>query len=160
MGLKENIKSKRIERKMTLEDLAKNVGVSRQTIQRYESGVIGNIPSDKIESIAKALDTSPAYLMGWTVSDGDIANAFINDNLEDIIDSIKDFSPSEKEHFKNYLHLHEINRKDIDKYTTQLLSLQEMQTSPQLNAAHTRTDINIPEGTETSDNDVMDDDNF
>ena len=44
---------------------------------------------------------------------------------------------SEKEHFKNYLHLHEINRKDIDKYTTQLLSLQEMQTSPQLNAAQT-----------------------
>ena len=40
MGLKENIKSKRIERKMTLEDLAKSVGVSRQTIQRYESGVI------------------------------------------------------------------------------------------------------------------------
>jgi len=35
-----------------------------------------------------------------------------------------------------------------------------MQTSPQLNAAHTRTDINIPEGTDTSDNDVMDDDNF
>ena len=34
MGLKENIKSKRIERKMTLEDLAKSVGVSRQTIQR------------------------------------------------------------------------------------------------------------------------------
>ena len=65
MGLKENIKSKRIERKMTLEDLAKSVGVSRQTIQRYESGVIGNIPSDKIELIARALDTSPAYLMGW-----------------------------------------------------------------------------------------------
>ena len=65
MGLKENIKNKRIERKMTLEDLAKSVGVSRQTIQRYESGVIGNIPSDKIELIARALDTSPAYLMGW-----------------------------------------------------------------------------------------------
>ena len=61
MGLKENIKSKRIERKMTLEDLAKSVGVSRQTIQRYESGVIGNIPSDKIELIARALDTSPAF---------------------------------------------------------------------------------------------------
>lgn len=44
----------RINKEKTLEDIAKAVGVSRQTIQRYESGVIGNIPSDKIEGIAKA----------------------------------------------------------------------------------------------------------
>ena len=48
MGLKENIKSKRIERKMTLEDLAKSVGVILQTIHRYESGLICNIHYDKI----------------------------------------------------------------------------------------------------------------
>ena len=29
-----------------------------------------------------------------------------------------------------------------------------------LNAAHARTDIDIPEGTDTSDNDIMDDENF
>lgn len=68
-GLKENIKQKRLENKMTLEELANKVGVSRQTIQRYESGIISNIPSDKIESMAEALDTTPAYLMGWTVAE-------------------------------------------------------------------------------------------
>ena len=46
----------RINKQKTLEDIAKAVGVSRQTIQRYESGVIGNIPYDKIEGIAKALN--------------------------------------------------------------------------------------------------------
>ena len=65
MGLKENIKSKRTECQMTLEELAEKVGVSRQTIQRYESGTISNIPSDKIELMANALKTTPAYLMGW-----------------------------------------------------------------------------------------------
>lgn len=65
MGLNENIKTKRIEKRMTLEKLANQVGVSRQTIQRYESGVITNIPSEKIELIAKALDVTPGYLMGW-----------------------------------------------------------------------------------------------
>ena len=55
----------RINKEKTLEDIAKAVGVSRQTIQRYESGVIGNIPSDKIEGIAKALNVTPGYLMGW-----------------------------------------------------------------------------------------------
>lgn len=70
MGLKENIKSRRTELQMTLEDLSKQVGVSRQTIQKYESGVISNIPSDKIELMAKALETTPAYLMGWGNENG------------------------------------------------------------------------------------------
>ncbi len=65
MNINDNIKRKRLEHNYTLEVLARKVGVSRQTIQRYESGVIGNIPSDKIELIARALHTTPSYLMGW-----------------------------------------------------------------------------------------------
>lgn len=65
MGLCENIKSQRLARDMTLEDVAKIVGVTRQTILKYENGIISNIPSDKIELLAQALHTSPAYLMGW-----------------------------------------------------------------------------------------------
>lgn len=65
MNIGERIKLKRLNRNQTLEDLGKAAGVSRATIQRYESGVITNIPSDKIEAIAKALRCSPAYLMGW-----------------------------------------------------------------------------------------------
>lgn len=50
---------------MTLEEVAQFVGVTRATIQKYENGIISNIPSDKIEALAKALKTSPAYIMGW-----------------------------------------------------------------------------------------------
>ena len=69
MGLKENIKSKRLELNMTLEELANKVGISRQTIQRYASGVISNIPSDKIEKLAEALESSPAFLIVWDQKD-------------------------------------------------------------------------------------------
>lgn len=65
MIIGEKIKKKRQEAGMTLEDVAKLVGVSRQTLSRYETGVIGNIPSDKIEALAKVLHTTPAWLMGW-----------------------------------------------------------------------------------------------
>ena len=65
MKLRYNIHNRRVSQNMTLEDLAKLVGPSKQTIQRYESGVIGNIPSDKIEKLAEALKCSPADLMGW-----------------------------------------------------------------------------------------------
>ena len=60
-----NMHNLRTSLNFTLEDVAKKAGVSRQTIQRYESGVITNIPSDKIEAIADALNTTPTYLMGW-----------------------------------------------------------------------------------------------
>ena len=98
--------------------------------------------------------------MGWTISDEDIANVFVLHDLEDIIDNIREFSPPEKAHFKNYLRLHEIGRRDVDKYTNQLLSLQQMETDVQLNAAQARTDIAVPEGTDTSDDDIMNDKDF
>ena len=65
MSIGENIHRRRIELGMTLEEVSKQVGVSRQTLSRYETGVIGNIPSDKIEALAKALRSTPAYIMGW-----------------------------------------------------------------------------------------------
>lgn len=46
-------------------EVAKAVGVSKQTLYKYENDIITNIPSDKIEAIAAALDVSPADIMGW-----------------------------------------------------------------------------------------------
>ena len=51
--------------RITLEELAKKVGLSKATVQRYENGIITNIPSDKIELLAEALETSPGFIMGW-----------------------------------------------------------------------------------------------
>lgn len=65
MRIGENIKRRRQELDMTLEDVARRVGVSRQTMSRYETGVIGNIPGEKIEALAGVLNTTPAFLMGW-----------------------------------------------------------------------------------------------
>lgn len=65
MNIGERIKERRLALGLTLNDLSAKAGVSRQTIFRYESGEIKNIPSDKIELIARALETTPSYLMGW-----------------------------------------------------------------------------------------------
>jgi repressor LexA len=59
------LKRLRIERKMSLEELARLVGTSRQTIHRYENGTISNIPPEKVERLAEALGTTPSMLMGW-----------------------------------------------------------------------------------------------
>ena len=59
------IKEKRKELKMSADELAKRLGKDRSTIYRYEKGDIENLPLDILEPIAKALQTTPAYLMGW-----------------------------------------------------------------------------------------------
>jgi len=61
----DRIKEKRLLNNVTQEELGKKAGVSKVTIHKYETNVITNIPSDRIESIARALETTPAYLMGW-----------------------------------------------------------------------------------------------
>ncbi len=60
------IREQRKYKKMTLEELATAVGTSKQTIQRYESGVIANIPNERIVAIAEALETTPSKLLGWS----------------------------------------------------------------------------------------------
>lgn len=67
--LSNRLRELRRERGLTLEEIAEAVGTSRQTIHRYENGVITNIPPEKVVSLAEALGTTPSALMGW--SDGE-----------------------------------------------------------------------------------------
>ena len=62
------IKARRKEIAMSAERLAEKVGVSPATIYRYEKGDIEKVPVDVIKDIVKALNTTPAYLMGWETS--------------------------------------------------------------------------------------------
>lgn len=59
------IKELRKARNMTLEDVAKIVGVGKSTVRKWETGMIENMRRDKIATLAKALGTTPVSLMGW-----------------------------------------------------------------------------------------------
>ena len=65
MEFKDLIKTRRLEIGKTLEEIGNIVGVSKTTVQRWESGDIANLRRDKIAQLAIALEVSPAYLMGW-----------------------------------------------------------------------------------------------
>lgn len=62
------IKERRLELGMSADDLAAILGKNRATIYRYEGDEIENFPVSIIEPLAKALLTTPEYLMGWTDS--------------------------------------------------------------------------------------------
>jgi transcriptional regulator with XRE-family HTH domain len=59
------IKERRIMQNLSYQDLADKTGISKSTLQRYETGFIKNLPIDKLEILANALNTTPGYLMGW-----------------------------------------------------------------------------------------------
>ena len=59
------MKTRREELNMSYQTLSEKVGISKSTLQRYETGYIKNMPVDKLEEIANALEISPLYLMGW-----------------------------------------------------------------------------------------------
>ncbi|WP_317724852.1 helix-turn-helix transcriptional regulator [Clostridium tetani] len=62
------IKTRRNKLMLSYQDLADKTGLSKSTLQRYETGAIKNMPLDKLGVLAKALNVSPAYLMGWEES--------------------------------------------------------------------------------------------
>ena len=62
----QRIKARRIEMGYTVDQLAEILGKNRATVYRYESGDIDDMPTKVLESVAKALRTTPARLMGWS----------------------------------------------------------------------------------------------
>lgn len=65
MNVGERIKERRQYLGMSVDELADKLGKNRATIYRYESAEIENLPLNILEPLAKALDVTPSYLMGW-----------------------------------------------------------------------------------------------
>ena len=68
------IKELRQAKGLTLEQVATVVGVGKSTVRKWETGMIANMKRDKIAALAKALGTTPAYLMGWPEDNKKVEN--------------------------------------------------------------------------------------
>lgn len=65
MNVGTRIAELRAKRGISQTELGELLGTTKQTIYKYETGVVTNIPLDKLERIADVLEVSPSYLMGW-----------------------------------------------------------------------------------------------
>lgn len=168
MNIGDRIKQRRLELNLDVEELAKRIGKSRATVYRYENGDIENMPTTVLEPIAKALNTTPAYLMGWESED---EMAYISGMFKDIKEKVFDymgnaFSKFDINHMKSFSDLTSHNKKKVIVYTENLLDIQRMEeeqvhTLPI--AAHRRTDIaaeDITDEMKQHDMDIMNDLDF
>lgn len=208
MNIGERIKQRRIELGLSVDEVASRLGKNRATVYRYENSDIENLPTTVLEPLAKILETTPAYLMGWSESLYDIVNEFSylkehflnfpkmsenGINTQEISNAIhKIFEMNEAilktgritclfdeneaiMGLKFILSYYHINWKQYDDKTLKsivksdvfkdflfnILNLYNQSYKVnELNAANARTDISIPEGIDTSEDDIMDDDNF
>lgn len=249
----ERIKHARSLRNYTLEDIAKDIGVAKSTIQRYERGQIAHPKLPVLHSIANSLNVNPGWLVGKDINmNADMDTKYskyisdstmifeitgrslknsptvfqaICDSLSEMcegvdnttkytdgIETVSNIAESLKSPFNSYtdkaaalnaiidvvlydtkndtLSIHFVldKSKDVNyeqklleafnllntagkekviDYATDLSNMANYtidtyssDNSTILNAAQARTDINVPEGADTSDDDIMDDKDF
>ena len=82
----ERIRHRREELGISQKDLAETIGTLSQNLYKYEQNIIENIPSDKVEALADALNVSPAYIMGWDLNTAP-ANSVIPERLHSLRES-------------------------------------------------------------------------
>ena len=86
------IKKRRVQLGLSQTELANKLGFkSKASISRIELGV-QSLPQNKILEMAKALDVSPEYLMGWrnTLESSSDSKVIVNNKSHDISDTTMD----------------------------------------------------------------------
>lgn len=107
MDISERIKKRREELGMTQDELARAVGYKgRSSINKIEVNA-QHLPQRKIYDIAKALKTTPSYIMGW--EDEEVAN----------------MTARQEETISKFFSLTEDNQILIDKFIDSLLEQQK-----------------------------------
>lgn len=101
MTVSERIRLRRLELGLTVDEVAEKLNKNRATIYRYENEDISKLPASILEPLAKVLNTTPHYLMGW---ENPIKNLMVNE---------PDLQPEAVEIAKLYLQLDDLDRAEI-----------------------------------------------
>ena len=112
MNIGQRISARRKELKMSADELAKKLKKDRSTIYRYEKGDIENLPLDILEPIAKVLETTPAFLMGWEqkIEEKPVEMAerhfemIMDEDLAEIFEEFKTLDATKKKLVKDLVH--------------------------------------------------------
>ena len=93
LTLQEKLKDLRMERKLTLEQLAEQTKLSRSALGNYESDEERDISPFALKTLAKFYDVSTDYLLGLTENrkhpDADVASLHLSDEMIELLRSGK-----------------------------------------------------------------------
>lgn len=123
MAMGDRIKEKRIEKGLTMEQLADRLGVGRSAVNKWEKGYVKNIKRSTIEKMCLILDCSPAYLFEWSEDIKDYGG--MNDEiafLRNIMPAEDILTDTEKELVRLFRTLPDAKRSEVIQYCKFLAS--------------------------------------
>lgn len=127
-GIGARIKNRRKQLNISADTLAKQLGISKSTIYRYENGEIEKIPSNILDRMAKTLNTSVEYLMD---KEHDTSNLMLP--IFAYYETLNDLGKNEAEK-----RIEELTH--IEKYTDPKIQLYEKEVSEELCSEFTSPD--------------------
>ena len=87
------IRKRRKELKMSVDELARRIGKDRSTVYRYESGDISNMPIELLPTMVEALETSPQELLSTIIT----SNEWLSQRAEKWFDATEGYEFNDKE---------------------------------------------------------------
>ena len=93
MSIGTQIRRRRKELKMSVDELARRIGKDRSTVYRYENGDIGNMPIEVLPHMIEALETTPQELLSSIVA----ANESLSKRAEKWFDATEGYEFSDDE---------------------------------------------------------------
>lgn len=121
MNVGQRIKQRRKELRISADALGEALGKDRSTIYRYERGDIEKLPLDILDPIAKVLQTTPQYLMGWQekIKDDPVGMAerhfeiLMDEDISDIYDDFKTLDFAQRKIVKDLVHSLAVTKKEV-----------------------------------------------
>jgi transcriptional regulator with XRE-family HTH domain len=115
MTVGDRIKETRIKKDISQTDLADKCGISKQTLYKYENNIVTNIPLTTITTIAKALNVSEAYIMGWTspqdAGNKDLALSNMSERIKEYALLLSQMPSDQQEHIISLIDMLNKNNK-------------------------------------------------
>lgn len=101
MTVGEKIHYLRIKNNMTMDDLARELGVQRSAINKYEKGIVVNLKRSTISSLCRVFGVSSSYFLDddEPVSDEEPKN----DDIRLLVRGLNQLSPEQVEQAKNVM---------------------------------------------------------
>ena len=86
----QRIKALRLSKNLSQEELGSLIGVKKAAINKYENGIVVNLKRSTIARLADALETTPAYLMGFDEEKGptSVSKSGSLSELSELIDQL------------------------------------------------------------------------
>lgn len=113
------IRTLRIQKGITQDELGKVIGVQGAAIRKYESGRVENIKQSSIQKLAEYFGVTPAYIMGWEDEDEQKATT------QEKVYPEEPISPAMKELLQDVQNLSEEDCKQISAYVKFLMSMKK-----------------------------------